>query len=36
LATGNYNDKTARMYSDIGLLTCDSRVAAMLRRFLTC
>ena len=27
LATGNYNDKTARIYSDIGLLTCDNRLA---------
>lgn len=33
LATGNYNDKTARMYSDIGLLTCDSRVAADVATF---
>jgi polyphosphate kinase len=23
LSTGNYNDKTARLYSDIGFLTCD-------------
>ncbi|MDR0867371.1 MAG: polyphosphate kinase 1 [Planctomycetota bacterium] len=23
LATGNYNDKTARLYTDIGLFTCD-------------
>ncbi|MBN1436363.1 MAG: polyphosphate kinase 1 [Sedimentisphaerales bacterium] len=23
LATGNYNDSTARLYSDIGLMTCD-------------
>ena len=23
LATGNYNDRTARLYSDIGLMTCD-------------
>ena len=27
LATGNYNDRTARLYSDIGLLTCDNDVA---------
>ncbi len=27
LATGNYNDKTARLYSDIGLMTCDSQLA---------
>ena len=28
LATGNYNEKTARLYSDLGLLTCDNDVAA--------
>ncbi len=28
LATGNYNDKTARIYSDFGLMTCDRDVAA--------
>lgn len=33
LATGNYNDKTARMYSDIGLVTCDSRVASDVATF---
>jgi polyphosphate kinase len=27
LATGNYNDKTARIYSDIGVMTCDRDVA---------
>ncbi len=27
LSTGNYNDKTARLYSDIGLLTADRDVA---------
>jgi polyphosphate kinase len=27
LSTGNYNDKTARLYSDIGLFTCDRDVA---------
>ena len=27
LATGNYNDKTARLYSDIGLMTTDNDVA---------
>jgi polyphosphate kinase len=27
LATGNYNDKTARLYSDIGLMTCDRDLA---------
>ena len=33
LATGNYNDKTARIYSDIGLLTCDSRLATDVAAF---
>lgn len=33
LATGNYNDKTARLYSDIGLLTCDSRLATDVAAF---
>jgi len=28
LATGNYNDGTARLYSDVGLLTCDRDLAA--------
>jgi len=28
LSTGNYNDKTARLYSDIGLMTCDKVIAA--------
>ncbi|MBN2582511.1 MAG: polyphosphate kinase 1 [Planctomycetes bacterium] len=28
LATGNYNDKTARLYSDIGLMTADRDVTA--------
>jgi polyphosphate kinase len=27
LGTGNYNDKTARLYSDIGLMTCDRDIA---------
>jgi polyphosphate kinase len=27
LSTGNYNDRTARLYSDLGLLTCDVDVA---------
>ncbi len=33
LATGNYNDRTARLYSDIGLLTCDRDVAADVAAF---
>ena len=28
LSTGNYNDRTARLYSDIGLLTSDRDIAA--------
>jgi len=28
LSTGNYNDRTARIYSDLGLLTCDAEIAA--------
>jgi polyphosphate kinase len=27
IATGNYNDKTARIYEDFGLLTCDPDIA---------
>lgn len=33
LATGNYNDKTARLYSDVGLLTCDRDMAADVAAF---
>jgi polyphosphate kinase len=33
LATGNYNDRTAKLYSDIGLLTCDRDVAADVAAF---
>jgi polyphosphate kinase len=33
LATGNYNDRTARAYSDIGLLTCDRDIAADVAAF---
>ena len=33
LATGNYNDRTARMYSDIGLLTCDREIVADVAAF---
>ena len=33
LATGNYNDRTARQYSDIGLLTCDRDLAADVAAF---
>lgn len=27
LSTGNYNDKTAKLYSDIGIFSCDSKLA---------
>jgi len=33
LATGNYNDKTAKLYSDIGLLTCDNSIALDVTAF---
>lgn len=30
VGTGNYNDATARIYEDVGLLTCDERIGADL------
>jgi len=33
LATGNYNDKTAKLYSDIGLFTCDNSIALDVTAF---
>jgi len=33
LATGNYNDKTARLYSDMGLITCDDELASDVAGF---
>jgi len=33
LATGNYNDKTARLYSDIGLMTANRDVASDVAAF---
>ena len=33
LATGNYNDKTAQLYSDIGLFTCDNSIALDVAAF---
>ena len=33
LATGNYNDKTARLYSDVGLFTCNREIAADVAAF---
>jgi polyphosphate kinase len=33
LATGNYNDRTARIYSDIGLMTCDRDIATDVAAF---
>src|SRR6185312_7790054 len=32
IGTGNYNPKTARLYEDIGLLTCDRQVGEDLSR----
>ncbi len=33
LATGNYNDRTARLYSDFGLMTCDRDIASDVAAF---
>jgi polyphosphate kinase len=33
LGTGNYNDRTARLYSDIGLMTCDDELASDVAAF---
>ncbi len=33
LATGNYNDKTAKLYSDIGLMTCDEELTTDVAAF---
>ena len=33
LATGNYNDRTARLYADVGLMTCDADMAADVAAF---
>ena len=33
LATGNYNDKTARLYSDLGLMTADRDIATDVAAF---
>ena len=33
LATGNYNDRTARLYSDLGLMTTDRDIAADVAAF---
>ena len=33
LATGNYNDRTARLYSDIGLMTSDRDIASDVAAF---
>ncbi len=32
VGTGNYNPKTARLYEDLGMLTCDTQVAEDLTR----
>jgi polyphosphate kinase len=31
VGTGNYNERTARLYEDVGLLTCDPEIGADLR-----
>jgi len=33
LATGNYNDRTARLYSDLGLMTCNRDIATDVAAF---
>ncbi len=33
LGTGNYNPSTSRLYTDLGLLTCDERIAADATHF---
>ncbi len=33
LATGNYNDRTARLYSDFGLMTCDRDLVSDVAAF---
>jgi len=33
LATGNYNDKTAKLYSDVGLMTADRDIASDVAAF---
>ncbi|MDO4570528.1 MAG: polyphosphate kinase 1 [Planctomycetia bacterium] len=33
LSTGNYNDKTARLYSDLGLMTCDPEITSDVAAF---
>jgi len=33
LATGNYNDTTAKLYSDLGLVTCNREIAADVSAF---
>jgi polyphosphate kinase len=33
LSTGNYNEKTARLYADLGLMTCDDELALDVAMF---
>ncbi len=33
LATGNYNDRTAKLYSDVGLMSCDADLAGDVAAF---
>ena len=34
LSTGNYNDETAKIYTDIGLLTCNRYIGRTPQRYL--
>ncbi len=33
VSSGNYNDKTAKLYTDIGMLTCDEQIATDASKF---
>jgi polyphosphate kinase len=33
LSTGNYNDRTAKLYADLGLMTCDRDIASDIAAF---
>jgi polyphosphate kinase len=36
VATGNYNDSTAKLYTDCGVFTCDARFGRMQQLYLIC
>lgn len=36
LGTGNYNDKTAKLYTDMGLFTCNEEIAADVSALFNC